>query len=937
MRTGHPVVDNLLKPMRPENMQSPRKGIERAQRDAQAKAGSGEGGGFRHDLPSLKDAMPVATWPRLERYEPSGTFGCSSDLNGGVPSPSPIIRFGRQSGRDLLFRSGCLRNEGAEGLCRIAQEIVAYRPLAIDEAPHSPFINAKAPGKSGRSTAFTMLSEQAVSMRSAGASMRRIRTSAAFPRPERSLFAAGRPESRVRGPPGLHGGQGFCDMALRAQCRIRHQDLAIRRNDIAGPVRHREERQFDFIRGDHRAVGNTDCKFVAAFGDGEPAELVERVMRQADDGGSGCVKPVRGVGKIMGFDGAAAGEGSGEEIEHHRPIAKGLGQTERKRFARQHGLRIEIRRGAPLRQGGQCRGGRPCNGQAGREQGQQREGYPVFEAAGHHLSPLSPMRAGIYRKNRGKAAATALIAQHLPGRIEPIGKVCILTSWPISRRYPAWVPGRWRRVPATRPTAWTASACSGLAIQLHGVNNDSEHDDAADAFALMHEVKGGVDLFEAHDMGDHGVDLDLAGHVHVDDLGHIGAALGPAESGAAPVAAGDKLERTGADFLACFRHADDDAGAPAAMAGFQGGAHDFGVAGGVERVIRAAVGHQHDLGHDILAAHAPRVEEVGHAELAAPFLAGLVDVDTDDLVGAGKARTLNDIEADPAKAEDHDIVAHLHLGRVDHRAHAGRHAAADVAGRLERRVLADLRHGDFGQDGEVREAGRAVGHQALALRRADRGAQVGLAREAAFALAAFGRVERDHMVAGDNTGDARAHFAHDACALMTQNAGEDTFRIKAIERVGIGMANAGCHDLHQNLTGTRAFKINLHDFQRGLGGKGNGGAGLHPSAATALGLSRSHMSRAVADLEDRLQVLLLQRTTRKVRLTASGEVFLDHARRLLSDRDEAIAMMLEKSEPQGDLSITCSTALGERFVAPLARAFAREHPKIRLTLDLSNR
>jgi DNA-binding transcriptional LysR family regulator len=49
--------------------------------------------------------------------------------------------------------------------------------------------------------------------------------------------------------------------------------------------------------------------------------------------------------------------------------------------------------------------------------------------------------------------------------------------------------------------------------------------------------------------------------------------------------------------------------------------------------------------------------------------------------------------------------------------------------------------------------------------------------------------------------------------------------------------------------------------------------GSFAAAATALGLSRSHMSRAVAELEDRLQVLLL-RTTRKVRLTASGEVFL---------------------------------------------------------------
>lgn len=113
--------------------------------------------------------------------------------------------------------------------------------------------------------------------------------------------------------------------------------------------------------------------------------------------------------------------------------------------------------------------------------------------------------------------------------------------------------------------------------------------------------------------------------------------------------------------------------------------------------------------------------------------------------------------------------------------------------------------------------------------------------------------------------------------------------------------------------------------------------GSFARAAAVLGLSRSHMSRAVAELEDRLQVLLIQRTTRKVRLTASGEVFLDNARRLISDRDEAMAMMMEQSEPQGDLNITCSTALGERFVAPLARSFAIRHPKINLTLDLSNR
>src|SRR3546814_15429035 len=62
----------------------------------------------------------------------------------------------------------------------------------------------------------------------------------------------------------------------------------------------------------------------------------------------------------------------------------------------------------------------------------------------------------------------------------------------------------------------------------------------------------------------------------------------------------------------------------------------------------------------------------------------------------------------------------------------------------------------------VAEPRRAVGHQPLALGGADRGAEVGLTRQAAFALAAFGGVERDYMVAGLDAGDARADLAHPA-------------------------------------------------------------------------------------------------------------------------------------------------------------------------------
>src|SRR5205085_11225821 len=118
----------------------------------------------------------------------------------------------------------------------------------------------------------------------------------------------------------------------------------------------------------------------------------------------------------------------------------------------------------------------------------------------------------------------------------------------------------------------------------------------------------------------------------------------------------------------------------------------------------------------------------------------------------------------------------------DHRAHPGRHAAADVADLVERRVLADLGDGDLGHHREVREgraahimvdrlaaeaeAAGAVGHQALALGAADGGAEVGLAAEARLTLAAFGRVERDDMLAGAVRGYPLPHFADDAGAFM---------------------------------------------------------------------------------------------------------------------------------------------------------------------------
>lgn len=115
------------------------------------------------------------------------------------------------------------------------------------------------------------------------------------------------------------------------------------------------------------------------------------------------------------------------------------------------------------------------------------------------------------------------------------------------------------------------------------------------------------------------------------------------------------------------------------------------------------------------------------------------------------------------------------------------------------------------------------------------------------------------------------------------------------------------------------------------------GAGSFSKGAEILGVSATHISRAVMALEQRLQVQLLHRTTRVVRLTDTGQAFLDHCHRLIEDREEAIGLVTEGSDPQGELRLTCSTAMGERFVAPIMRRFALANPQVSISIDLTNR
>ena len=125
------------------------------------------------------------------------------------------------------------------------------------------------------------------------------------------------------------------------------------------------------------------------------------------------------------------------------------------------------------------------------------------------------------------------------------------------------------------------------------------------------------------------------------------------------------------------------------------------------------------------------------------------------------------------------------------------------------------------------EARGAVGHHALALGGADRGAEVGLLAEAAFALAAFGRVERDHMVARLDRSDARSDLPDDAGAFMAEDRGENPFAVEAVERIGVGVANSRRLDLDQDFAGLGTFQIELDDFKRLLRLERDCGACLH--------------------------------------------------------------------------------------------------------------
>ena len=114
--------------------------------------------------------------------------------------------------------------------------------------------------------------------------------------------------------------------------------------------------------------------------------------------------------------------------------------------------------------------------------------------------------------------------------------------------------------------------------------------------------------------------------------------------------------------------------------------------------------------------------------------------------------------------------------------------------------------------------------------------------------------------------------------------------------------------------------------------------GSFTAAAQALGLPKSTVSRKVAQLEERLDARLLQRTTRKLSLTEIGKAYYERCARIVSDIAEAEQMVSDlQAAPRGLLRVTAPVDVGGLYLGCLIAEFLAGQPDIQIELVLSDR
>ena len=114
-------------------------------------------------------------------------------------------------------------------------------------------------------------------------------------------------------------------------------------------------------------------------------------------------------------------------------------------------------------------------------------------------------------------------------------------------------------------------------------------------------------------------------------------------------------------------------------------------------------------------------------------------------------------------------------------------------------------------------------------------------------------------------------------------------------------------------------------------------AGSFTLAAQQLGCSKGQLSKRISQLESRFSVVLLQRTTRRLSLTAAGAALLPQAQALVVQVERARqALARLKDDMAGPVRMTVPVSLGETFFDGLLLEFSGKYPEVQIELDLSN-
>jgi DNA-binding transcriptional LysR family regulator len=108
-------------------------------------------------------------------------------------------------------------------------------------------------------------------------------------------------------------------------------------------------------------------------------------------------------------------------------------------------------------------------------------------------------------------------------------------------------------------------------------------------------------------------------------------------------------------------------------------------------------------------------------------------------------------------------------------------------------------------------------------------------------------------------------------------------------------------------------------------------------AARRLGVPKSSVSRAIHQLESRLGVRLIERTTRRVALTEVGAVYLNRCQRVMEEAEQAdLAVGALQLEPRGTLRVGAPVAFARSILGPTMGEFLVMYPKLRLHVQLLN-